>query len=239
VPSFAVLGVLVLISGLAAACFSKAFGVVFLGPPRSAAAGAAEEVPAPMRAAMVTLALACAGIGLAAPLVVLLVRAPVAVASGLGPALVAEQLAGAVSALWITSSVFAGVIALALVLRWLRGLGVARFGVRRGPTWGCGYSRPSPRMAYTGSSFAAPLTRAFEPVLRGEVQYRPPEGYFPAASAFRTETPDVFTARLYAPLFHAVDRTMKGLRWLQHGNIHLYVLYIALTLVALLAWELR
>jgi hydrogenase-4 component B len=36
-----------LISGLAAACFTKAFGVVFLGSPRSAEAGKAHEVARP------------------------------------------------------------------------------------------------------------------------------------------------------------------------------------------------
>ena len=36
---------LALIGGLAAACFTKAFGIVFLGEPRSAHAAGAHEAP--------------------------------------------------------------------------------------------------------------------------------------------------------------------------------------------------
>src|SRR5947208_16324554 len=44
-----------LISGLAAACFATAFGIVFLGSPRTAEAAAAHEVARPMRAARAVL----------------------------------------------------------------------------------------------------------------------------------------------------------------------------------------
>src|SRR5260370_10958354 len=59
-----------LISGLAAACFAKAFGVVFLGSARSHEAAEAHEAAAPMCAAMAVLALLCVSIGLAAPVIV-------------------------------------------------------------------------------------------------------------------------------------------------------------------------
>src|SRR5712692_11094805 len=52
-----------LISGLAAACFAKAFGIVFLGSPRSAEAAEANEAATPMCAAMAILALLCVAIG--------------------------------------------------------------------------------------------------------------------------------------------------------------------------------
>src|ERR1700687_1379184 len=44
------------ISGLAAACFAKAFGIVFLGSARSRETGEAHEAAAPMCAAMAILA---------------------------------------------------------------------------------------------------------------------------------------------------------------------------------------
>jgi len=43
---------------------------------------------------------------------------------------------------------------------------------------------------------------------------------------------------VYRPLFAGVDCALARLRWLQHGNVHLYVLYIALTLLVLLVWKL-
>src|SRR5208282_206252 len=57
VAGLIVIVILGLIGGLAAACFAKAFGIVFLGSPRSAEASEAREVARPMRAAMAVLAL--------------------------------------------------------------------------------------------------------------------------------------------------------------------------------------
>ncbi|HEY6002684.1 MAG TPA: proton-conducting transporter membrane subunit, partial [Anaeromyxobacter sp.] len=64
--AFAALGapVLALVGGLAAACFAKVVGVVFLGTARSAHAEKAHEAPAAMLGPMAALALACAAIGL-------------------------------------------------------------------------------------------------------------------------------------------------------------------------------
>src|SRR5205823_1994540 len=72
-----------LISGLAAACFAKAFGVVFLGSARSRESDEAHEVAAPMCVAMAVLAFLCGAIGIAAPAVVSSLASVVAGASGL------------------------------------------------------------------------------------------------------------------------------------------------------------
>jgi hydrogenase-4 component B len=61
---------LALTSGLAAACFVRAFGVTFLALPRSEPAALAREVAWTMRAAMALLALACVALGVA-PFVIL------------------------------------------------------------------------------------------------------------------------------------------------------------------------
>ena len=61
---------LALIGGLAAACFTKAFGIVFLGEPRSDHAAHAHEPGLAMRLPMFLLAASCLLIGLLAPSVV-------------------------------------------------------------------------------------------------------------------------------------------------------------------------
>ena len=77
--SVLVVGGLALIGGLAAACFTKAFGIVFLGEPRSDEAAHAHEAGAAMRWPMVVLAGLCVLIGLAAPLWPLVLQPAVAV----------------------------------------------------------------------------------------------------------------------------------------------------------------
>jgi hypothetical protein len=106
-------------------------------------------------------------------------------------------------------------------------------------TWDCGYARPTPRMQYTASSFARPLTLLFGGFLRTRTTRVAPAGPFPQQAALATETPDVFRDALFSPAFRMVSGALAKLRWLQHGRVQLYVLYILLTLVVLLVWKLR
>jgi hypothetical protein len=93
-------------------------------------------------------------------------------------------------------------------------------------------------MQYTGSSFSQPLTDLFGFALQSRRHLVRPEGLFPPHAAFGSETPDLWAQRLYGPVFTAIGRGLSGLRWLQHGQVHLYVLYIAATLLVLLVWKL-
>jgi hydrogenase-4 component B len=42
---------------------------------------------------------------------------------------------------------------------------------------------------------------------------------------------------IYAPVFRGIGYAISRLRWLQHGRLHLYVLYVALTIIVLLFWS--
>jgi len=234
VAGVTVLVTLGLISGLAAACFARAFATVYLGTPRTAPAAAAHEVGWEMAGAMGVLACACVAIGLGAPWAVHLLVAPVAVATGLSMATVAATLDAAAG--WLAAAILAFAIALALAatLWLLRRTLQARAGVERQATWGCGYGAPTPRMQYTASSFAQPLTHLFHPLLHTHVEEEGVAAPLPAAARFASHAPDLFRDLLFNPLFRGVERLMLGLRWLQHGNIHLYILYIVVTLLVLL-----
>ena len=225
-----------LISGLAAACFAKAFGTVFLGLPRSAEAGEAHEVARPMRAAMALLAVLCIVIGLAAPVIVGASAEVVAAATGVASGSVRVQLATVAGPLSMTVSVFAILIVLAL-LAWL--FRVHRLRARRigsGPVWGCGYLFPSAKMQYTASSFVQPLTTQFHLFVRNREALVPPTGYFPTAASYSSDSGDPWLRLLFAPTFRWFDRIVSRLDVLQHGHIHVYVLYVAATLVVLLLW---
>jgi len=108
-----------------------------------------------------------------------------------------------------------------------------------GPTWDCGYAEPRPSMQYTASSFAQPLTSLFRLVLRTETHARPLVDLFPPKAALVTETPDAFREAFFRPAFATIGRTLERFRLLQHGRTQLYVLYVVVTLIALIAWKLR
>ncbi len=243
----AVIAALALIGGLAAACFAKAFGIVFLGEPReqhghAGAARTPREAPWTMLLPMVLLAVACAGVGLAAPLVVRALRAPLELLLGVvgpvAPAPVApwadltRPLAG-------VSIVGTALLAIVAAFALVRRAALVGKGVRRGPTWDCGYLAPTPRMQYTAASFAQAITDAFRPFLGGEPRIKRPQGAFPGASGMHTEPRDPFLHRLFSPLFGAVAWAASRLRPLQQATIQVYILYIAATVLVLLVWKLR
>jgi formate hydrogenlyase subunit 3/multisubunit Na+/H+ antiporter MnhD subunit len=233
--AIAVTGSLALIGGLAAACFAKAFGVVFLGEPRSSHATSVKEVGAAMRWPMAVLAAACLGIGLLAPVAMKTVLPAVRVMAG--AVSVAEPVTIA------TGSLTAIVHMSASLLLLVSGLYLIRRHLPRGKeeaatgTWDCGYARPTARMQYTASSFAQPLTGLFRLVLGMRRHGAAPRGFFPESATFETHTPDAARERLFAPLFRIIDRVLSPMRRMQHGRIHEYLLYIAIVLVLLLIWK--
>ena len=238
VPGLGVIVGLALIGGLAVACFTKAFGIVFLGEPRSDHTSHAHEPGWAMRGPMLALALGCGLIGLLAPVAVGVLTPALVNVTKLSPDAVREGLTVAVNPLWFVTGAGVGLIALIGSLTWLRHRLLAKRNVQTAVTWDCGYAHPTARMQYTASSFAQPLTELFTPVLRTRRRFTPPAGLFPQSSSLATETPDVAREVVYRPVFAGIDSVLARWRWLQHGKVHLYVLYIALTLLVLLIWKL-
>jgi hydrogenase-4 component B len=94
-------------------------------------------------------------------------------------------------------------------------------------------------MQYTASSFAQPLMDLFRPLLGTRKRILRPEGFFPKEAALETITPDISHEEMYRPMFRRVNEWLSQVRWLQHGKVQLYVLYIAVTLIVLLVWTFR
>ena len=225
-----------LIGGLAAACFAKAFGIVFLGAPRSSEAEHAQESGQPMLASMVILAVLCVVIGIVGPLVVSALTAVVAAASGLPVTEIAAALNPASGSLAVAIALFTALVVLSALFWAAREWRLARAGVRRAPVWGCGFGRPTARMQYTASSFSQPLVTQFRLLIANREAVLTPDGYFPAAASYASDSGDPFLRLLFAPTFRWFRRLASRLNVIQHGHIHVYVLYVAATLIALLAW---
>jgi hypothetical protein len=223
---------------LAAATFAKAFGTAFLGSARGASAARAHDPGLAMRASLAALAGLCPALALGAPLLLGWLAPAIAPLAGLPLAQVEGELARVTPALWRVAGVGLLFAALAVALAGLRHRLLRGRPVRSGPTWDCGYAHPSARMQYTGASFAQPLVDLFRPLLRTRETDPAPSGLFPRPARFAVRTDDACTEIVYRPLFTGVARGLGRLRWLQHGRVHLYVLYISLTLLVLLVWKL-
>jgi len=230
---------LALIGGLALAAFTKAFGSAFLGEPRTdAAAGAHESGPA-MVAPLGILAGACALLGLLGPVAFRLLSPVIAFVARLPRNAVQVEIHAAAQSVWAVTFSVAGLLLLLVAVALFRHYRLARHQRVQSVTWDCGYARPTPRMQYTASSFAQPLVDTFALILRTRRRVQPPQGVFPEQAALETHLPDAVRRYLFEPLFRGSGWLLSRMRWLQHGRVQLYVLYIAAALLALLVWKLR
>ena len=233
-----VLAGLALVGGLAAVAFIKAFGVVFLGEPRSAGARDAHEAPSAMVAPMALLAATCLAVALAAPWVVGALAGAVAVTTGIGAETAALHLSAPSAPLTTIAVLSMTLIGLVLLLHLGRKALLRGRSVRESVTWDCGYARPTESMQYTGSSFAQPLTSLSRAALRTQRDLQAPTGLFPRSGSLVTSTPDPVDVHVLEPLLRALRLALGAARRVEGANLHVYVLTIVLTLVGLLAWKL-
>jgi len=235
---------LALTSGLAAACFVKAFGITFLGMPRSGEAEHAREVPLAMQCGMAVLALACVALGLGAFVMVPALGTVLAGQRGMPPVAVAFTLAlplevpGAVGRMSPTLLLLGLVLLLVALPQALRLFGAAR-ALRVSDTWGCGRVAQTPRMQYTATSFAEPLRRVFAALYRPSedlsIDFHPDSRYFVQSIEYRTRILPWFERYLYEPVVGWVKVWAARARAVQSGSLHAYLSYLVAALVALLA----
>ena len=236
-------GAVALTTGLGVAAMVKAFGIGFLARPRSDAAADATEAPASMLTGMVAAACACVVLAvapsvLAAPLRRVLAALPAsehADLSGLGTVLHLPGLAG---------SIAPGLIAALLVVAVLVAVGAAQWGSWRRPApavlplWACGADDLTARMQYTATSFAEPLQRVFDDVLRPDtdVEVTPVEEsqYLVAKVAYRARFTDAVQDLLYTPVIRLVAGCAQWVRRAHTGSVHLYLAYGALGVLMVL-----
>jgi hydrogenase-4 component B len=223
------LGALALIGALAAACFTKVFGAAFLGSPRSVEAAGAAESPRSLRIPMGILACACIAIGLVPALAAPALERAVSVVAGPGTASLRE-----LAHLPLLTLLALPLLAMAVLLwAWCRKSLSPRGDL---PTWDCGYGPALPRAQYTASSFADGLVSGMRIALWPHVHMPRLKGLFPVPGRFQSHVPDPVLDRLAAPTLGLAARGVTLLRFLQSGQLQVYLLYILLTLFALLAW---
>jgi hydrogenase-4 component B len=214
---------LVLIGGLAIFCFTKAFGVVFLGNTR-------KEPKDPVREAtpvMLTPQYLISGVIIVIGLLPMLFLGPltkiVSAAFHISAGPLPETMTGIFMKI---SSLSLILIVLVLLLQMTRKLVQRDRKVIPGDTWGCGYTAGTVRQQYTGTSYAANFAELAQPVLGSKTKYTaiPEEEIFPARRSFSMHPADLFRSAIN----RIIDFSMLGLKKiarLQTGNIQHYILY--------------
>jgi hydrogenase-4 component B len=229
--------VVALTAGIGVAAYVKAFGTGFLARPRSTAAETAREAGPAMLAAMAAAALGCGLLAVAPGLTAPALSRVTGVVGGGSPLDGTARLhLPGVDAFYSPLLVVAGLAVLAGGIAALaRVAGRPR---RRAAAWGCGDGPQTARTEYTATSFAEPLQRVFDDVLRPEhgveVSHYAESAYLVERVRFQIRVPDRIETRLYAPLLAAGRRVGRAARMLANGSVHRYLAYGLITLLIVL-----
>ena len=236
----AVGALLALSAALAAACFVKAYGVTFLGRPRSSVANTATETDRFSLAAMMLLAALCLLVGIF-PGPVIDTLAPVS------SALIGERMPVQGGLQWLSiipiaasrSSYDGLLVFLFMVISGaLAATAIHRFAsdrLRRAPAWDCGYPDARAATQYSATSFAQPIRRVFGTVVfhARETAGMPAPGDTRPAW-LKVELHDLVWEYLYAPISAAIGFAADRLNRLQFLTIRQFLTLVFCALVVLL-----
>lgn len=222
---------LALIGGVVALAFTKLFGIVFLGSPRSHEVAEAQEVGGSRIAAMCIPTAGILTVGLFPQYAVRLATRAAefflpGVADTRGAELFGPTLAAVSRTAWL-------VVAIAALLWWLKSRAQRTRVVTQGPTWGCGFTATNVRMQYTGESFAEGLQSIATPLTQesGEGRAVEKSEIFPAPHNFdirHKDKIDRLFAAWWVELLHQINQRVMRLRT---GKINHYILFALLFLV--------
>ncbi len=226
---------LVLIGGLAMLCFTKAFGIVFLGSPRKTFHHEVKEVPFLQLLPLYIIAFFIVFIGVFPQFFIIVLSQPVHslvnLPQGTGPSFQMrfhETLQPVSFAVWG----FILIIGLVFGLRKILQTNKIR---TTGTTWGCGYVAPTEKQQYTAGSFVRTYSKLFKPILLSSKIQKEPDGIFPSESTYETHIHDRIEKYL-------IDIPVSGYKWLlgrfaflQNGKLQFYIAYgiIFITLITI------
>ena len=227
-----------LIGGLAIFCFTRAFGIVFLGQARSQRASAAEEVEKSMIFPQFITVGFIILIGVASSLFVRPVFKIVTTGfnipeTGLSDTSFISNLSG----ISVAAGIFVLLVAIILIYRKYH---LSSKVVTCGPTWGCGYTAPSAQQQYTSTSYSYNFNHLAKPVLQTKkiMDEIGENEIFPSGRSFRSESEDVYKKYLIDKPVDLVSGLLKRIAVMQTGRIQDYILYafVFMLIVLLLTW---
>jgi formate hydrogenlyase subunit 3/multisubunit Na+/H+ antiporter MnhD subunit len=221
---------LALIGGISIFTFTKGFGTIFLGSPRTHLHQQPQEVTLSMRLPQYFILTIMLSIGLFPQLYFFVVSEIVLrfipVASS-GSILILGSLLSSISSIGRFAMLFIILIILVYVVR-------SAFSRRRkvstGLTWGCGYAAPTPRMQYTGKSYSKSLGKLLNFILLEKNKYKEISAseIFPVERTHSSHYNDFFATKIFDGVVDRLLYFMNYFKFIQNGKIQLYILYGAL-----------
>ncbi len=232
VIGFSILG-LVLIGGLAMLCFTKAFGVVFLGNPRKEFHHEIKEPPFIQLLPLYLITLIIIAIGVFPKLFINLLLQPILLfASNPFPA--TNTLQYNQDVLQQISWGMWGLIGIITLVFLLRKWALSKSKVTIEPTWACSYTAPTSKMQYTANSFVRSYRKLFRPFLMLSKNKKEIHGIFPGKVHYKSVTYDKLEKWFVDSPIKAIKSLLSRFQFLQNGNLQFYILYGIIFIVSII-----
>ncbi|MBN2654924.1 MAG: hydrogenase 4 subunit B, partial [Nitrospirae bacterium] len=230
---------LALTGAMSAACFVKAFGISFLGTPRSAESSTASESHPLMLISMALLTMLCFASGILPGLAVNVVSGAVFIMTGAtaSPAgwhsfFINRTFSSlSPSLILLTVMVMAGAAFIFMLLV------SNRRSIRKALSWDCGIRSLDHRMQYSAAAFSKPIKLIFKRIylprrdVRISYLQKP---LFVRSMTYRGRITQVVEHYIYEKIAEQIGSIANRIKKLQSGNLNLYLGYILLTLIFML-----
>ncbi len=221
---------LVLIGGLCIYCFTKAFGLSFLGTRRLENYPEPKEVPTIMLVPAAILISVILSIGLMPAFFGTRVISIVQNLMNESTFVISQSAIYSLTMIGRANMLLIGVVGVVIGLRaWQQ----SKVQIAAGATWGCGYAAGDFRHQYTPTSYAASLRELTNPLIDYRKTYSefPEKEIFPMNKEFRTENKDLVEEKTVLSWVHLIVTYLPKAGIAQTGHISHYLLYPMLFMI--------
>lgn len=222
-----------LIGGIVVLAFTKLYGVVFLGSPRSMEVAESSEVDNYRIGAMAIPAVLILFIGLFPQYAILPIARVAAIITASDYSAVVEHMMPTLTRMSIIEWVL---IVVVVVLYLLKRRAQRNRTITEGPTWGCGFTAINTKMQYTGESFSEGLENIGKPLMKDTVDGRTIDKneIFPTRHSYdirHKDKVDSLLGRWWMELMHRINKYIMRLRT---GRVNNYITFALVFLIAVL-----
>ncbi len=225
---------LVLIGGLAILCFTKVFGVVFLGNARHEFHHEVKERSHFQLAPLYFIVALIVTIGLFPTLFLDLLVKPVGLFTALKQLPFSAFQGNGIEILSAISKSALYLVFSVLILWIVRKLVLRKRTSTVSPTWGCGYTAPTPKIQYTGSSFSKTYSKLFGMLFQINKKEKEVSGIFPTHTHLETRTYDKIEKWLIDYPTNNLRYFLEKFLFIQNGRMQSYVAYGIVFIVVVL-----
>lgn len=226
-----------LIGGIVVLAFTKLYGVVFLGSPRSHEVAETQEVDGCRIGAMAIPAAFILFIGLFPQYAILPIARVAEAVTASDNTMVIDHMMPTLQTMSLISWILIAVIVALFLLK--RRAQRSRT-ITEGPTWGCGFTALNTKMQYTGESFSEGLENIGKPFMKDTVDGRTIDKneIFPTRHSYdirHKDKVDSLLGRWWMALMHRINEYIMRLRT---GRVNSYITFALAFLVTVLVLTL-